>query len=269
MTFVWKMKPGIQNTIIFCLTANCRNLLWMAKVTLTFKSSAMKSYLPFLSLALIFASCSTAYKSGQTPDDVYFSPARPQAEYARVQENDDRQYRGDEEYRDDRYLRMKVRNRRWSTLDDGYSYNYYPSNPYLYNSSWSAMNYWNVLYNPYCCCNTVIINNPKSPVYNKPRMVNLRVFDNLPASTSTNPKARNSYNTRTSSRNNNNYQNSGTNAGSFLRNVFGSSGSSSNSTSPSTNSKTYSGSSSGSSSSGSSSSGGSSESRGNATRGRN
>src|SRR5215218_4463703 len=269
VTFVWKMKPGIQNTIIFCLTANCRNLLWMAKVTLTFKSSAMKSYLPFLSLALIFASCSTAYKSGQTPDDVYFSPARPQAEYARVQENDDRQYRGDEEYRDDRYLRMKVRNRRWSTLDDGYSYNYYPSNPYLYNSSWSAMNYWNVLYNPYCCCNTVIINNPKSQVYNKPRTMNLRVFDNLPVTPSTNPKASgysNNARSRTAtSSGNDNYRNSNSSAGNFLRNVFGNSGSNSSGT---TDYKSGS-SSSGSSSSGSSSSGSGGGSRGNATRGRN
>ena len=64
----------------------------MAKVTLTSKTSAMKSKSTFsiLSLALVFASCTTAYKSGQTPDDVYYSPARPQEEYVRTEKKDDR-----------------------------------------------------------------------------------------------------------------------------------------------------------------------------------
>ena len=104
----------------------------------------MKSYLPVLSLAIAFASCTSAYKSGQTPDDVYFSPARPQDEYVRVEKNDDRQYRNDEAYRDDRYLRMKVRDRRWAMLEDNYYYNYYPTYNYYpsvslgYYSPWSA-----------------------------------------------------------------------------------------------------------------------------------
>src|SRR5690606_29231172 len=99
----------------------------MAKVTLTSKFSAMKSMLPLLATALIFASCSTAYKSGQTPDDVYYSPERPADEYVRVDKKDDRRYRYDEgAYRDDRYLRMKIRDRRYSGLyDDYYSYNPY------------------------------------------------------------------------------------------------------------------------------------------------
>jgi uncharacterized membrane protein YgcG len=239
----------------------------MAKVILTSKSSAMKSYIPFLSLVFVFASCTSAYKTGQTPDDVYFSPARQQDEYVRVEKQDDRQYQNEDEYRDDRYLRMKVRDRRWSTLDDGYFYGYYPSSPVLYNSSWNAINYWNVMYNPYCGYgyNTVIINNPKTAVYNKPRTFNLRVFDNtvLP----TNSKGYTSTTPRTYSApasNNNNYRNSGSNAGTFLREVFNSSGSSSG------NSKTNSApSNSNSSSSGNSSSGSSGSSRGNATRGRN
>ena len=64
----------------------------MAKIILTSKSSAMKSYLPLLSLVLVFASCSTAYKTGQTPDDVYFSPERQRDEYVRVEKKDDRRY---------------------------------------------------------------------------------------------------------------------------------------------------------------------------------
>jgi len=233
----------------------------------------MKSYLPILSLVVIFASCTSAYKSGQTPDDVYFSPARPQDEYVRVGKNDDRQYYSDEEYRDDRYLRMKIRNRRWSTLDDGYAYNYgygynyYPSSSYVYYNSWNAASLWNYYYNPYCSYNNIIISNPKSTVYNKPRSFNLHVFDNTV--NQTNPKAYRPANTKGySNSRNDNYNNSGTNAGGFLRNVFGGSDNSSNSSNSKVNSSS---SSSNSSSSGSSSSGssGNSGGRGNATRGRN
>lgn len=247
----------------------------MAKVILTSKSSAMKSYLPILSLIVVFGSCTSAYKSGQTPDDVYYSPTRPQDEYVRVEKNNDRQYYSDDEYRDDRYLRMKIRNRRWSSLDDGYAYNYgygynyYPSAPLGYYNSWNAATLWNYYYNPYCSYNNVIITNPRSPVYNKPRSFNLNVFTNTPVNPTTNPKGYNA-GSRTYSNSaprNSNYNNSHTNAGGFLRNVFGSDNSSS---SGSGNSKTYSSPSSNSSSSGSSSSGsGSSGSRGNATRGRN
>ena len=89
----------------------------------------MKSFLLLLSLSLVFASCSTAYKSGQTPDDVYFSPERPQQEYVRAdQEDDDKYYRGEQNrssdyynYEEDRYLRMKVRNRnRWVYIDNDF-----------------------------------------------------------------------------------------------------------------------------------------------------
>ena len=78
------------------------------------------SILLLVIVASVFASCSSAYKSGQTPDDVYYSPERQQDEYVRVQnDNDDQKYQGDDNYYDDRYLRMKVHNRvMWSDLDD-------------------------------------------------------------------------------------------------------------------------------------------------------
>ena len=44
--------------------------------------------LSYYSLALtvaVFSSCTTAYKTGQTPDDVYFSPVRQQDEYVQVE----------------------------------------------------------------------------------------------------------------------------------------------------------------------------------------
>jgi hypothetical protein len=37
-----------------------------------------------ISLASIMMGCSTVYKTGQTIDDVYFSPARPGAEYVNI-----------------------------------------------------------------------------------------------------------------------------------------------------------------------------------------
>ncbi len=58
----------------------------------------------------VLGSCTSAYKTGQTPDDVYYSPARQQDEYVNVKENDDRRYQGNDEYYDDQYLRMKVHN---------------------------------------------------------------------------------------------------------------------------------------------------------------
>ena len=61
--------------------------------------------------AAALSSCTTAYKTGQTPDDVYFSPTRPQDEYVRVKKKKMNQYQQyDDEYYDDRYLRMKVHN---------------------------------------------------------------------------------------------------------------------------------------------------------------
>jgi alkanesulfonate monooxygenase SsuD/methylene tetrahydromethanopterin reductase-like flavin-dependent oxidoreductase (luciferase family) len=67
------------------------------------------------------ASCSTAFKAGQTPDDVYYSPGR-EITSAKQEEKDQRQKEEYQEYvssQDDRYLRMKVANRnRWSSLDD-------------------------------------------------------------------------------------------------------------------------------------------------------
>lgn len=242
----------------------------------------MKSFLPLLSLALVFASCSTAYKTGQTPDDVYYSPERPQAEYVRVDdEDDDKYYRGEDyrnrddyyNYEEERYLRMKVRNRqRWSYLDnDFYSYNpyVYRNYNYYYNSPWNSYSYWDQCYNPYS--RQIIVINPKSPTINRPRTMNLRVFDNPQYTT---PESTKTYNSKTRTYSGNTNSSSAprrTNVGNELRNIFSnssSSGGSSSSGSGSTRMSTSSGSSSSSSSSGSSSSGSSSGSRGNATRGR-
>ena len=86
-------------------------------------------------------SCTTMYKSGQTPDDVYYSPGSAKEGYVEAKNNQDNNqpYRGDEA--SDDYLRMKVKDpTRWSTLDyDAYG-NYY--NPYGAMSPYGA-------YSPY------------------------------------------------------------------------------------------------------------------------
>ncbi|HJS53138.1 MAG TPA: hypothetical protein VJ765_01300, partial [Chitinophagaceae bacterium] len=109
--------------------------------------------------AAALSSCTTAYKTGQTPDDVYFSPVRPQDEYVKVNEEEDHKYRYDDEYYDDRYLRMKVHNRtQWGYLDDWYGYDRYSNsaNRYYgiyynpYTSYYNPYTSWNYYHNPYC-----------------------------------------------------------------------------------------------------------------------
>src|SRR5690606_21952096 len=121
----------------------------------------MKSTIFMLVIAsVVFSSCATAYKTGQTPDDVYYSPAQPAEEYVRVDKQNDRYYRGSrsqdyqQDYYEDRFLRMRLHNRyRWSALDDYYFHNSYAYNYYgHYNnwySPWNSYWAWNSYYNPY------------------------------------------------------------------------------------------------------------------------
>ena len=61
----------------------------------------MKTIKFFLAI-IILSSCSTVYKSGQTPDDIYYAKGRT------VVENKNRYERIDKEY-DDRQIRMAVK----------------------------------------------------------------------------------------------------------------------------------------------------------------
>lgn len=108
-----------------------------------------------LGLGFIATSCSSVYRSEQTPDDVYFSPARTEQK-AILQSRDDRQdddyvaadngrrdgrryqeedsYSGYDDYAspNDRWLMMRVRNpSRWSAFDN-YGYGS-PYNSFGYN----------------------------------------------------------------------------------------------------------------------------------------
>lgn len=106
--------------------------------------------------------CSSAYKASQTPDDVYFSPARKGVAERNVAKED--RYEDYQSTGDDRYLRMKIRNRdRWAMIDD-YSYwndsRYVPSYSYgYYTNNWNNAYSWN---NPYA------LNNWNSPFYYNP-----------------------------------------------------------------------------------------------------
>jgi uncharacterized membrane protein YgcG len=207
--------------------------------------------------AAILGSCTSAYKTGQTPDDVYYSPERYQDKYVNVKEDDNDRYQGDTY--DDQYLRMKVHNRvMWSGLDDPYfyspGYSYIPY--YNWYNSWNPYTSWNYYYNPYY---PPVMYTPKTVIaYNHPRIFNLNSYS---------PQSTNSTFTK-GGLNNNNYNyggkpvrivgytpsnnNSNSGAGNFLRNIF--SGSSSNNSSSGNSNSSF--------SSGSRSSGGSSGSSG-------
>jgi hypothetical protein len=111
-------------------------------------------------MAALITGCSSVYKASQTPDDVYYSPARSGSAHRDIRKED--RYEDYVSSQDDQYLRMKIRNRdRWAMIDD-YSYwndsRYIPSYSYnYYRNNWNNLYYWN---NPYAW------NNWYSPYYN-------------------------------------------------------------------------------------------------------
>lgn len=136
---------------------------------------AMKTTLLLSVLLMLLMGCSTAYRTGQTPDDVYFSPDRPEASYVRVQREETRRVRQYPEEEEDRFLRMRVQNRNlWSDLDSwygferwslGYNQFFAPTlNPFMS---------WNYFYNPYFSplgwTQAPVVKN----VYSRPRLFNL------------------------------------------------------------------------------------------------
>lgn len=230
--------------------------------------------------AAALSSCTTAYKTGQTPDDVYFSPTRPQDEYVRVEEKDEPQ-RYDDEYYDDRYLRMKVHNRtQWAYLDDWYAYDRYSLgfNNYYGSSYYNPYTSWNYYYNPYCR-NNVIAYYPVqtghpgivSVAQNdpKPRNFNLLSYSNTNYNNGNSNFRMNSYKSGISSPVYNN-RNSNNGFSNTLKQIFNTATNSSNSSSSNSSytppSRSYSPSSSGSSGSSGSSSSGSSSGGGGASR---
>ena len=110
-------------------------------------------------------SCSTAYKSGQTPDDVYYSPVRV-VEEKQEQETVRQEQRVDPEYRE---IRMASRDRRWRDWDSDYDCRY---DPYRYGYSYGY--YYNPYYYPYPVYSGYTYVNPKNTT---PRMANLAGYN--------------------------------------------------------------------------------------------
>jgi hypothetical protein len=99
----------------------------------------MKSFILLgLASVLVVSGCST-YKASRTPDDVYYSPAKPAIAH---QDEDRYETYGNS---DDNYLRMKVRNHyQWSGIDD---YGYWNDSRYDFGYSCSPSR--EVMMHPY------------------------------------------------------------------------------------------------------------------------
>jgi len=142
---------------------------------------------PKLLLLLIsfaaFSSCNTIYKTGQTPDDVYYSPARS---YGEADENrDSTRDEGVDKYQrynDDRAIRMGINDARWRYLDNDYGYNQYysPYNQYYsnYNFGFNHGYYYNPYFWPYPVYSPVFIA-PSSPKIATPRVNNLGAYGSV------------------------------------------------------------------------------------------
>ena len=208
--------------------------------------------------AVSISSCSTAYKSGQTPDDVYFSPVRAIDE--RETRDEVRTTNNRTDTYEEREIRMATRDRRWRDINDNYDYNY-RYDPYRYGYNYGYY------YNPYYYNRPVFlpgytIVNPKNTT---PRSTNLGSYKNPTLVVANNKTGETKWIPANRSYNNSN------NGGSFIRRIItpasnSNTGSSSrnNSSYESNNTRTYnpSNSSSNSRSSSSSSSSGSSGSSG-------
>ena len=165
-------------------------------------------------VAVSVTSCSTAYKSGQTPDDVYYSPVRTVDERDdsedRVQSNTDSRTDNYEE----REIRMATRDRRWRDINDNYDYNY-RYDPYRFGYNYGYY------YNPYYYNQPVwlpgyVIVNPKNST---PRMTNLGSYNNSTLVT-VDPKSGQTRWVKSERSYNNSNSNSNRNTGSFVRRIL-------------------------------------------------
>lgn len=104
----------------------------------------MKYKLLILAIGFVvfFSSCSSSYKTSQTPDDVYYSPVQLE----KVDSEEKSEITNNKKYFDYNYLNQKVRNRnRWQMLDD---FDYWHDTRYNYcNCNCNNFNTWNSYYN--------------------------------------------------------------------------------------------------------------------------
>jgi hypothetical protein len=196
----------------------------------TLKIIGMKSSLLITAVALLGLGSCSVYKSGQTPDDVYFSPAKEKDSYVAANMRSDRYSGYEYDNPDDRWLRMRVRDPyRWSTFDDygygyaNYGYNSWAYNPYSLSYSyfspfgWNSYWMWNNYYNPYY--SQIVVLNPKTQpaVYNRVRNLSLSSYTNRNYNNRNNPNVRPRMRLGSS---NAGYNNSNSGLGSSIRKVF-------------------------------------------------
>ena len=117
-----------------------------------------------------FSSCSTAYKTGQTPDDVYYSPVKVVAEKKETQREEQRYEKTNNDYE----ITMGIRDRRWRDFRNDYEYDNSPYN-YCYCNCKNTGYYYNPYYYPWA----IYTASPtyKTPVNTTPRMVNLNTYN--------------------------------------------------------------------------------------------
>jgi hypothetical protein len=131
----------------------------------------MQSKTLLIALSVVaFSSCSTAYKTGQTPDDVYYSPAR-------VIENDNRSERAEQVNnapKDDYEITMSIRDHRWRNFRDDYEYRNSPYN-YATCKTYNYGYYYNPYYYPWAIYTGKLVYS--APVNTTPRMVNLNAYN--------------------------------------------------------------------------------------------
>ena len=116
-------------------------------------------YLLLVGMVVVLASCSSAYRNGQTPDDVYYSPVPASESYVVKKNSKDRNnYRNNNSdeysYTQERDIRQGIQNRRYrSSVSFGVGMGgYYPNsfNSFGYNSfGYNPFGYNSFGYNPY------------------------------------------------------------------------------------------------------------------------
>ena len=222
----------------------------------------------FLGLVVAFSSCSTAYKSGQTPDDVYYSPAPAQDTYVQTDNQDERESYAynNATSREDLQIRRGIRDSRYrdnnTIVEFGYggyapySYDPFGYNPYAYNSygynTYGSHGYGyglnSLYYNPYNLYNNSLYVSPYNNYYYSPqvyvypstggtrgtvapRRYNLGAYDNNRVTTVRNQNNSDRVNTNSAPVRTftTRSQNNGTGAGNLIRRVFTPDNSSNNS----------------------------------------
>jgi hypothetical protein len=233
-----------------------------------FKQIIMNTKLLLLAISVAaFSSCTTLYKSGQTPDDVYYSPARPAGGYGEERKEPQKDQVNNNNYNsENRTIRLGINDPRWRYLDNNYSSNLYINDysytPYNYGFNYGY--YYNPFFWPYPVYGSVFVT-PSTPKNTTPRTTNLGAYN--PVYNNTHPNTTHGGGIRPVRNYNNN--NNGSAVGNVIRQIFSpgtnnnsNNSNSTNNSSTNNNNRTYTpSSSSSSSSSGSHSSGSGSVSR--------